>query len=167
MKNILITLLVFGSFGLVADEEKTIVCVLEGNSEEHYLGYRDSRDVKKSHIVKFNSEEVVKFESRFLSDYDFLEGSIFTHHYENSNIEYLPRVTDDEIIIDMTLKEAWTKFDSWNVSVGWYNNEFVINRKTGIGKQSVSIGFRIDEEATATRYSYVITGVCEKAKNKF
>ena len=164
MKNILITLMVFGGLAFAADDEKTIVCVLEGNSQE-YSGYRSSREVKKSNIVKFNSEEVINFQSRFLSDYDFLENSIFTHHYENSNIEYLPRVTADEIIIDMTLKEAWTKNDSWNVSVGWYNNEFVINRKTGIGKQSVSIGFKLDEEVN--RYSYVVTGDCENAENKF
>ena len=65
---------------------------------------------------------MINFQSRFLSDYDFLENSIFTHHYENSNIEYLPRVTADEIIIDMTLIEAWTM-----ILGNRYNNEFVIN----------------------------------------
>ena len=165
MKKIFLILLAFGSFEAFAEDDKTVVCVLDGDSDEYYNGVNSSRDVKLSVIVKYNPSGVTNFQNRFLSDYDFIQGRIISDAQKKSNLSVTTEINEDEININLALKEAWVKDKSWNLTPGWLNYQLLLNRKTGIGKVDASLAYKIDSDNY--RVSYVVVGDCNIAKNKF
>ena len=68
--------MVFGSYGAFADEEKTIVCIMDGQSKE-YVKSSYSRQLKVSQTIKFNESNVTNFKHDFLTEDVFNEQSLW------------------------------------------------------------------------------------------
>ena len=183
MKNILLTLMVFGSFGAFAeDNETTIVCVLDGKSDE-YIDRQSSRAVKVTQTIKFTPSMVTGFKQDFLSDYDFLEGTIWRHGFTNNKLDIKPSINNDEIKILLVQKDDNYQSSGQNMFIQWVQYELLVNRKSGIGKVDASLAYTVYDtthfrtaptieeikasKSTFYNLSYSAYGECTKGKNKF
>ena len=162
--NKLLTLLLISPLAF-AEDIKTVVCILDGDSDEYLNGSYSSRDVKLSIIVKYTESDVTNFQSRFLSDYDFSEGHIISDAQKKSNLSITSEINEDEININLALKENWVENKSWNLTPGWLNHQLSLNRATGVGKLDASLAYSVDSDNYLI--DYVAIGECNLAKNKF
>ena len=174
--------MVFGSFGVFADEEKTIVCIMDGQSKE-YVESSYSRQLKVSQTIKFNESNVTKFKHDFLTEDVFNEQSLWNYGFENNKLDFESSMSDDEITISITEIENNYQHIAQNVFVNWVRYNLTINRKSGIGKVEGSLGYRVYntpittsaptlEEIKASPFDfhnidYSAYGNCSLSKNKF
>tara|TARA_B100000035_G_scaffold175449_1_gene149696 strand:- start:2941 stop:3495 length:555 start_codon:yes stop_codon:yes gene_type:complete len=182
-KHLLLILLGFVSFGVSAEEEKTIVCIMDGKSDE-YVKSSNSRQVKVTQTIKFNESNVTSFKHDFLTDYDFLERELWDYGFKNDKLGFQSSISDDEITISITEKENDYQNRSENLFVNWVRWDLTINRKSGVGKVYGSLAYRIYdtppfststltlEEIKASpsnfyNMSYSAFGDCSLSKNKF
>ena len=182
MKQILLTLLLLSPLAFAEDNETTIVCVLDGKSDER-IGSQGSRAVKVTQTIKFTPSMVISFKQDFLSDYDFNEGIIWQHGFANNKLEIEPTINNDEIKILLVQKDNNYQHSGRNMLIQWVQYELLINRKSGIGKVDASLAYRIYDiplfeteltleeikasESTFYNFNYSAYGECTKGNNKF
>jgi len=182
MKHILLTLLLLSPLAFAEDNETTIVCVLDGKSDE-YIDRQSNRAVKVTQTIKFTPSMVTSFKQDFLSDYDFLEETIWQHGFANNKLEMKPTINNDEIKILLVQKDNIYQHSAKSMFIHNVNYELLVNRKSGIGKVEASLSYTIydiplfeteltlDEikasESTFYNFNYSANGKCTKAKNKF
>lgn len=184
---VLVTLLTFGSFSVVGDDEKTIVCLMDGKSKQNV--YYSSANpmissinpVKISLTIRIDSSKVKSFKHKFLTDNEFHQPSIWQHGIENNKIDYETSITDDEIIISLTERDQGYQHSAINVFIFGVRYKLNIDRKTGIGKVDASLNSRVydlpvsglDLENMKTfdyenhNIDYSAFGDCSLSKNKF
>jgi hypothetical protein len=181
MKHLL-TLLLLSPLAFAEEIDTTIVCVLDGKSDE-YIDRQSSRAVKVTQTIQFTPSMVTSFKQDFLSDYDFLEASIWQHGFANNKLEIKPTINNNEIKILLVQKDNNYQHSSNNVFIQWVQYELLVNRKSGIGKVDASLAYTIYDtplfpaepsieeikasKSTFYNLSYSAYGECTKGKNKF
>tara|TARA_B100001758_G_C18063906_1_gene429589 strand:+ start:135 stop:626 length:492 start_codon:yes stop_codon:yes gene_type:complete len=161
-KMILLSALLFSFNGWA--ENTTIVCLLDGESDESTGIGRGSREIKLQQTIIFDSKSVSSFNNLFLTDYDFLEYSTLNKGLEKGMLEITSSVTENEIVF--SIRDKGNYYTADNSEVNWVIYDLTINRKSGVAKTSASYAHTINE-SDIVRYSYSAFGNCNKSKNKF
>lgn len=162
-----IILLMFSSFSFSdVDENTTIVCLLDGVTDEK----GNSRNIKLQQLVTFNEFKVITFKNEFLTDYDFLEGDIWSHGLKSKDLRVSDALSENEITISIRSSEQYQR--DGNLTVNWIIWDLIVNRKSGIATVRASYAYTIDNTSIGLDKEFIMIsysgfGNCVKSKNKF
>ena len=159
MKNILLILLVFGSFGAFAEDNESvsIICNLKGNLNFNGTEYDE---IVLEQVLTFNSSNITKFENKFISGDKQAHGVIFNAGYEQGRLELKDVVTEDKLNFTVKSKGKWL---AAGLNVHSYHLDMTVDRRTGNGQSWITYAFTDPMgDKSITQIRHKTFGNCKK-----